>query len=106
LYSFVESVMRMHSFLLGAKKVELINRIPAHFPPIYADGNRLIQILHNLIGNAVKFTERGTVSIKATVVQGKAEIRIVDTGRGIGTDKLEHIFLPFEQEADTGPVVA
>ncbi|MEK4362236.1 ATP-binding protein [Paenibacillus sp. FSL M8-0212] len=106
LYSFVESVLRMHSFLLGAKKVELINRIPSHFPPIYADGNRLIQILHNLIGNAVKFTERGTVSIQAAVVQGKAEIRIVDTGRGIGKDKLEHIFLPFEQEADTGPAVA
>lgn len=106
LFSFVESVMRMHSFLLGSKKVELINRIPAHFPPIYADGNRLVQILHNLIGNAIKFTERGTVSITASVVQGKAEIRIVDTGRGISPDKLEHIFLPFEQEVDTGPVVA
>nr|WP_154960329.1 ATP-binding protein [Paenibacillus xylanexedens] len=106
LSSYVESVLRMHSFLLGTKKVELINDIPAYFPAIYADGNRLVQILHNLIGNAIKFTEQGAVRISATLVQGKAALRITDTGRGISPHKLEHIFLPFEQEADAGPIVA
>ncbi|MBU5354650.1 response regulator [Paenibacillus barcinonensis] len=106
LSSYVDSVMRMHSFLLGTKKLELLNEITAKFPLIYADGNRLVQILHNLIGNAIKFTEEGSVRISAAVVQGKAEVRITDTGRGISPDKLEHIFLPFEQEADAGPRAA
>ncbi|OWR30707.1 hypothetical protein CDO73_08910 [Saccharibacillus sp. O23] len=103
LSSFVESVIRMHAFLLGSKKIELQNRVPSDFPAIYADGNRLIQILHNLIGNAIKFTERGTVSIQASVAAGRAEIRVSDTGRGIAADKLEHIFLAFEQEGAAAP---
>lgn len=103
LSSFVESVIRMHAFLLGSKKIELQNRVPSDFPPLYADGNRLIQILHNLIGNAIKFTEQGTVSIAASVADGQAEIRVSDTGRGIAADKLEQIFLAFEQEGADGP---
>ncbi|MBR2566025.1 MAG: response regulator [Paenibacillus sp.] len=106
LSSYVESVMRIHSFLLGTKKVELVNDIPAHFPAIYADGNRLVQILHNLIGNAVKFTERGSIRVSAAVVHRQAELRIADTGRGISPDMLEHIFLPFEQEVDTRSMTA
>lgn len=106
LSAYAESVMRMHSFLLGTKNVELINSIPADFPLIYADGNRLVQILHNLVGNAVKFTDHGSVRISASIVHGKAEVRAADTGRGISPDKLEHIFLPFEQEEGTGPRAA
>ena len=103
LSSFVESVIRMHAFLLGSKKIELQNRIPSDFPAILADGNRLIQILHNLIGNAIKFTEHGLVSIEASVVAGRAEISVSDTGRGIASDKLELIFIPFEQEGNAAP---
>ncbi|MEJ8303532.1 ATP-binding response regulator [Saccharibacillus sacchari] len=103
LSSFVESVVRMHAFLLGSKQIELQNRVPSDFPAIQADGNRLIQILHNLVGNAIKFTERGTVGVEASVVAGRAEIRVSDTGRGIAADKLELIFLPFEQEGTAAP---
>lgn len=97
LHTFVDSVIRIHAFLLGGKPVALDNGIAADFPAIDADGNRLIQILHNLIGNAVKFTESGAVSVGASVSRGMAEVRVSDTGQGIEPDMLERIFLPFEQ---------
>ncbi|MHA7967582.1 ATP-binding protein [Paenibacillus sp. CAU 1782] len=93
----VDSVIRIHLFLLGGKEITLDNSVDAAFPAIHADGNRLIQILHNLIGNAVKFTESGSVKVSASIVGGMAEIRVSDSGSGIDPDMLERIFLPFEQ---------
>ncbi|GBF76361.1 hypothetical protein PA598K_04827 [Paenibacillus sp. 598K] len=93
----VDSILRIHSFLLHGKPVSLVNQVPEDFPPLHADGNRLIQILHNVVGNAVKFTERGSVAIAASVREGMAEVRVTDTGIGIPPDQLERIFLPFEQ---------
>jgi len=93
----VDSILRIHSFLLHGKPVSLVNQVPDDFPPLHADGNRLIQILHNVVGNAVKFTERGTVSVAASIREGMAEIRVTDTGIGIPPEQLERIFLPFEQ---------
>ncbi|MDQ0167205.1 ATP-binding protein [Bacillus horti] len=93
----VDSVISVHMFLLNNKPIKLQNSIPESFPSVWADGNRLTQILHNLIGNAVKFTNEGSVTIKAEVVQGQAEIRVEDTGIGIDSTLLEWIFVAFEQ---------
>ncbi|CAG7645016.1 Sensor histidine kinase RcsC [Paenibacillus solanacearum] len=97
LRAIVDSVIGIHSFLLGGKPIELVNRVPENMPAVYADGNRLVQILHNLLGNAIKFTERGTVEISADVVRDKVEVRVKDTGIGIAAHMRERIFQPFEQ---------
>ena len=68
---------------------------------ILTDPARLRQVLTNLIGNAIKFTERGRVKVVATVMPDSPEPRFVievhDTGIGIPADRVEAIFSPFEQ---------
>lgn len=69
------------------------------------DEKRLRQVLLNLLGNAVKFTDDGEVALKVSSTHlplGQARLRfeIVDTGVGMGADQLENIFKPFEQVGD------
>jgi two-component system sensor histidine kinase ChiS len=97
LKAIIESVLRIHSFMLGGKQIALVNNISLDIPMVYADGNRLIQILHNLIGNAIKFTDQGMVDISAEVRDHKVEVRVRDTGIGISQHMLGRIFQPFEQ---------
>ncbi|WNS41497.1 ATP-binding protein [Paenibacillus sp. MMS20-IR301] len=97
LRAVTDSVLRVHLFLLGGKAISFENRIPDDFPPVRADSNRLIQILHNLLSNAVQYSDSGTVSIEAEVRRGWATISVRDTGWGIPYHMLETIFEDFEQ---------
>ncbi|MBD0343095.1 MAG: hybrid sensor histidine kinase/response regulator, partial [Microcoleus sp. Co-bin12] len=101
----VSVILSVSQPLVGKKKLQLINSVASELPPIAADENRLQQILYNLIGNAIKFTESGTVEVSAELVTGNAQsppnsqlaITVSDTGIGIAEDKLERIFESFEQ---------
>ncbi len=65
---------------------------------VRADPERVSQVLANLLGNAVKFTDRGgTVTLSCEPARGMVGIRVTDTGRGIASDKHEEIFAPFVQ---------
>ncbi len=78
--------------------VKLINNLPADLPLVNADENRLQQILQNLIANAIKFTEKGEITISAKPIEdNQLVITISDTGIGIFADQLEDIFKSFEQ---------
>jgi signal transduction histidine kinase/DNA-binding NarL/FixJ family response regulator len=69
---------------------------------VMADEKRLRQVLLNLLGNAVKFTDRGQVTLKVRILGAKSKLRfeISDTGVGMTAEQLEKIFLPFEQVGD------
>ena len=63
----------------------------------YGDYNKLRQILYNLIGNAFKFTEKGSVAIQTSIIENNLNISIEDTGIGISKSAIEKIFKPFTQ---------
>jgi signal transduction histidine kinase/CheY-like chemotaxis protein len=84
-----------------ALQLSVVGSLPA---ALSLDGFRLRQVLMNLIGNAVKFTERGTVTLEARWRDGELEAQVHDTGPGIPADSLERVFEPFER-ATTSPIV-
>ncbi len=108
-----EVVLTLSRPLIAQKDLQLINAIPPDLPPALADENRVQQILHNLVGNAIKFSDSGTVEISAEIVHGSSfmlhndqqstinneqfAINVSDTGIGIREDELDRIFESFEQ---------
>ncbi|MFF2176315.1 ATP-binding protein [Lysinibacillus sp. NPDC058147] len=97
IHSIVSGVLDMLYVMKEGKQIQLINQIPENFPKVVADENRVIQIVFNLLHNAVKYTNEGEVTISGHVKNGMAEIVISDTGIGIDADTIQRIFEPYEQ---------
>ena len=103
----LQSITDMFQLQVGAKDVQLIYQPLSALPTtMYGDEKRLRQVLINLFGNAVKFTDRGNVSLTVSTQpcesshKYKVHFAIADTGVGIDPDKLDDIFLPFQQVGD------
>lgn len=99
--TMADHCLRMNRHSVGARSVGLYNKIPESLPYCYADENRIQQILQNLVANAIKFTNSGSISIDAAEVDGKIKVSISDTGIGIDKSKQELIFREFEQADGT-----
>lgn len=98
LKSVVDIVLRMSRGLSNRKALQLVDEIDDNLPAILADEDRLQQILLNLVGNAIKFTAEGQVTISAhRAGEDQLKITVADTGIGIPQDKLPHVFQSFEQ---------
>ncbi|MBY0115857.1 ATP-binding protein [Paenibacillus xylanexedens] len=95
--SVVPGVIAMLQFMVERKSVRLHMEIPESFPLVMADEERLVQILYNLLHNALKHTEEGTISVSAEIREGHALIHVTDTGIGMDEDTRMRIFLPYEQ---------
>ena len=65
--------------------------------PLYTDPGKLKVVIKNLIGNATKFTEKGSITVNAYGCGSGIEIDVIDTGVGIPADELPIIFEPFRQ---------
>ncbi|TGM56593.1 ATP-binding protein [Leptospira adleri] len=101
----VDFTLDLNRVNVDPSKTILLNEIEANFPPLMADENRLQQILQNLIGNAIKFTEKGKISVSAALVdENTSEISVSDTGIGIPENQKNRIFEFFErvQSGDAG----
>ena len=97
LHALADVVLALCSPLAAAKSLELRNGVASDLPLAEADENRLQQILHNLIGNAIKFTDAGVVQVSAAVVGDRLSVSVADTGVGIPEHRRESIFQAFEQ---------
>src|SRR5699024_9263903 len=72
-------------------------KLPEHLPAVYADENRIIQVLFNLLHNSVKYTDDGTITVYADFDHKMARIHVKDTGIGIKKEEIDTIFEPYEQ---------
>ncbi|MDM8538224.1 ATP-binding protein, partial [Desulfobacterales bacterium HSG17] len=90
-------VIMLSQHLIGNKDVRLVNQIDTDLPAVNADEDRVQQIMHNLVGNAVKFTKAGDVSISAKLENKFIAVTVSDTGVGIPKKDLERIYESFEQ---------
>jgi signal transduction histidine kinase len=82
-----------------AKGVQLIASVDTGLGQVQADGQRLQQVLWNLVHNAIKFTAKGgRVEIRIQRVLGSVEITVKDNGQGIAADFLPHVFERFRQQ--------
>ncbi|MFL5268393.1 MAG: response regulator [Stellaceae bacterium] len=103
LRAVVEEVTQLFSELAYGKGLELACLVPAKLPTaLIGDAGRLRQILTNLVGNAIKFTEFGRVSIRVSLIEqnrssASIAFEVADTGIGIPAEKLDHIFEAFAQ---------
>ncbi|MBR8838670.1 MAG: response regulator [Stigonema ocellatum SAG 48.90 = DSM 106950] len=122
--SFLQAVIEISRIRAEEKGINFIYQPASELPQgIQADEKRLRQVLINLLGNAIKFTDKGTVTFKLEVIandsllkangqeqlafrnqqlkMNKIRFLIQDTGIGISTEYIKKIFLPFEQVEDT-----
>jgi two-component system sensor histidine kinase GlrK len=84
--------------LVEAKKITLRTKIEEKLPAIKIDRERILQVLRNLIGNALKFTsEGGQVKVSAQFINREVQISVSDTGPGIPKENLSNIFEKFHQ---------
>ncbi|TVX96897.1 hybrid sensor histidine kinase/response regulator [Cohnella terricola] len=95
--ALVSGVLDMVRFTVEGKPIRLLNQVPDTFPPVVADENRLIQVLFNLLHNAAKFTNEGTIVVAASVREGQAFITVSDTGIGMNAETLRTAFDPYVQ---------
>ncbi len=106
LLPLLEDLAEIYALRAAEKGVEYVWNIDAGVPTLLrGDPGRIRQILTNLVGNAVKFTRAGSVEVAVTAECASAEqvvlrIDVKDSGIGIAPDRVDKIFLPFEQ-ADT-----
>ncbi|MFJ8528083.1 ATP-binding protein [Bacillus sp. NPDC094106] len=97
LQPIITTVVDMQKFIMEEKRLRINMNIPAQFPLVLADQNRVIQILFNLLHNAVKFTDEGFITIDVEEQNNYAVIHVKDTGIGIDQETQKRIFLPYEQ---------
>ena len=117
LYNMLDSLEQMLRLKVQAKNLTLIFNISDDVPKfIYTDEGKLRQILINLLGNALKFTELGTITLIVKIQETQAKedqidflfsdtyslyFAVQDTGPGIANEEMEKLFSPFEQ-TETG----
>ena len=100
--SLVHGAIRDVTPAAAAAGIVVVEDLAPDLPSAWVDGDRIAQVLVNLLTNAIKFTPRGgRVRVRATRVDGEVVIAVEDCGRGIAPQDLERVFERFWQASDT-----
>lgn len=83
--------------MAATKKISMTIKLPDSEIVLRSDPGKVMQIVVNLLGNAVKFTDRGGVTLRAETRNGAAIVDVIDTGVGIAPEHIEQVFEPFWQ---------
>ncbi|MBI3706881.1 MAG: HAMP domain-containing histidine kinase [Proteobacteria bacterium] len=103
-YSLAEVVQNVANgleSLAAEKRLTLAVKLPDKLPLAHGDERRITQVLLNLVGNAIKFTDSGEVAISAVSADGAFEVVVADTGPGIAAEEQGKIFEEFHQVDNT-----
>jgi signal transduction histidine kinase len=95
-----EDMVSTQRVLLKDRDVELVLDIPDELPQVYADPLRIRQVFSNLLANAAKFTEQGSITVQARYYEpdpSMIQISVIDSGIGMRSDQLQVIFDRFRQ---------
>lgn len=101
----VNAVMEMFNYTQSGSPVHLVNLIRPGASAVYADENKLWQVLSNLVGNSLKYTKSGTVTVSSRRESGMVHVMVTDTGIGISKEAKERIFERYTRLA-SGEAVA
>ena len=93
----VRSVVTATEPLAAAKGLKFTTDVQDNMPMAHGDARRVSQVLLNLVGNAIKFTDQGEVGITASLADGQFALEVRDTGPGIADADQERIFGEFQQ---------
>ena len=99
-YSMKDVVYNVYSAvepLATKKKLDFKVEVPPDLPPGHGDERQLTQVLLNLVGNAIKFTDAGEVAIKVAAANGSFSVAVHDTGPGISAADQAKLFQEFQQ---------
>jgi len=98
LWKVTDHASRMMQNQIDLRRIKLVRRHPRHALPVFADIDRLHEVICNLLDNAVKFTPiGGTVTLSASLRDAVVRLDISDTGRGIAPEQLLQLFRPFAE---------
>jgi signal transduction histidine kinase/CheY-like chemotaxis protein len=97
----IERAIAATASLFEAKKLNLVREIDSELPTVNGDLDRLIQVVINLISNAVKFTDSGSITCSAHLQGGDIVVGVTDSGVGIAPGDQQKVFEKFKQVGDT-----
>ncbi|MHB1462308.1 MAG: response regulator [Armatimonadota bacterium] len=100
-HDITNEVMEMIEPQTLTKNIKLVSRVSSSLPEMSSDPDKIRHIMQNLVGNAVKFTESGSVEIIAELAGDDISISVHDTGIGISAAQISHIFEEFRQADDS-----
>jgi len=100
-YEVVSEVVETLAVQADERGIGLVNDVAPDAPQLTGDAVKTLHILQNLVGNAVKFTEKGAVTLSAQRQGADILISVTDTGIGISADQLPHVFDEFRQADDS-----
>ena len=101
IYIIIKSILREKNTLIpDDKDIVIINQVAEDFPLVLGDQERIIQIVYNLIDNAIKFSEDGDIVVSSNIKDGQALLKVKDSGIGIKAENKEVIFDNFYKDTN------
>jgi len=97
LSELAQSVIHELQLKASTKKIYLKLEAPKELPKSFLDPDRIREVFVNLIGNSIKFTEKGGITVKITHPDDHLRVEIIDTGRGIAEEDMKKLFHKFSQ---------
>jgi signal transduction histidine kinase len=99
IHGAIQEVVEAQKNVAQSRGLYLKTELDEHIPPVFFDNDRIIQVLNNLLNNAIKFTKEGGITVKT---QNKASenhvvVSIIDTGEGIAEENFSKLFQKFQQ---------